>query len=234
MKFLLLTLVALAPFTTFSAVENESELGIILSKGNSDSESVTLKQTTSYKWEEVNAFKMFGRALQTKTKNVENARYWTLGARYDRNLSQDFGWYFGVVSEGDKYAGYDQRYNSDLGAKYIIFKNEMNDINLELGYRYTLENPMVGENKKSHYTRAYTEASQKWTEGVSTKLWLEYLPNLTTGSDYQINTEASISASLNNVFAIKTSYLLRYDHLPSVGATTKTDSLLTTSLVAKF
>jgi putative salt-induced outer membrane protein YdiY len=49
-----------------------------------------------------------------------------------------------------------------------------------------------------------------------------------------MNSELSISAALNNVFSMKTGYLLRYDNLPNPGAFAKTDTLLTTALVAKF
>lgn len=118
--------------------------------------------------------------------------------------------------------------------KYRLIKEEKFLWDLEAGHRYVVEKPRLENDKKSHRVRGYTEANKTWSEGVAAKLWFEYLPNLSTGSDYQINSEISISAALNNIFAIKSAYLLRYDPLPNIGATATTDKLLTTSLVAKF
>lgn len=216
-----------------AATTNESELGILLSRGNSNSDSITAKEIVSVGWEEKNSLKFSGRYLQTKTSDIENARFWSMGLRYDRALSERLGIFLGELLESDKYAGYDQKYSTDLGLKYSIIKELKMLWDAELGYRYTVENQTNDNQKKLHYIRAYTEATKVLSEGVSIKLWFEYLPNLTVGTDYQMNSELSISAALNSIFAIKTGYLLRYDNLPNPGAT-KTDTLFTTALVAKF
>lgn len=238
MRFLIASACALLTTGFASANDaswtNESELGILIAKGNSDSQSYTAKQTAAKTWEQVNTLKFSGRYLQTKTKSVENARYWSAGLRFDHLLNERLGVFIGEMVEGDKYAGYNQKYNSDLGARYLLIKEPTFTWNAEAGYRYTVEKPILGEDKKMHYGRGFTELMKILSEGVSTKLWFEYLPNFTVGTDYQMNTELSITAALNNMFAIKTGYLLRYDNLPNLGATAKTDTLLTTSLVAKF
>lgn len=230
---LIAILCALGSTSLMAAVTNESELGVILSRGNSSSDTLNAKELVGYHWEDKNSLKFTGRYLQTKTSDIENARFWSLGLRYDRALNERLGIFLGELLESDKYAGYDQKYSSDLGLKYSIIKEVKMLWDAELGYRYTVENQITGNQKKLHYMRAYTEATKIFSEAVSTKLWFEYLPNITIGSDYQMNSELSISAALNSIFAIKTGYLLRYDNLPNPGAT-KTDTLFTTALVAKF
>lgn len=235
MKYLsLAVLLTLMSSNLLATTTNESELGVLVAKGNSDSESYNAKETVGVLWEEKNSLKFNGRYLQTKTSGVENARYWSTGIRYDRELNERLGLFLGELLESDKYASYNQKYNSDIGVKYALLKEPKLLWNAELGYRYTVENVLTGLQKKLHYARAYTEGIKEWHEGVSTKLWFEYLPNFTTGSDYQMNTELSISAALNNIFSIKSGYLLRYDNLPNPGAHAKTDKLFTTALVAKF
>lgn len=235
MKTLIVSAVcALFSAVTYAGYTNESELGILIAKGNSDSESWNVKETAGLIWDELNLLKFTGRYLQTKSKNVENARYWSGGLRYDRSLSERLGVFVGEIIESDKYAGYNQKYNSDIGARYSLIKETKLIWNAEIGYRYTVENQLTEVQKKLNYIRGYTEAIKNWTSDVSTKLWFEYLPNLTVASDYQMNSELSITAALNNIFSIKTGYLLRYDNLPNAGAVAKTDTLLTTALVAKF
>ena len=226
--------IALLSTPLFASYTNESELGILVAKGNSNSESYSAKETVSKIWKDQNSLKFSGRYLQTKTSDIENARYWMTGLRYDYLLSSQLSLFLGELLESDKYAGYNQKYNTDIGAKYAIIKEPKFTLSSELGYRYTIENQMTGTQNKLHYIRAYTEATKTLSEGLSAKLWFEYLPNFTVGSDYQMNSEFSISASLNNIFSLKTGYLLRYDNLPNLGIMAKTDSLLTTSLVAKF
>lgn len=235
MKTLIVSAVcALFSAVTYAGYTNESELGILIAKGNSDSESWNVKETAGLIWDELNLLKFTGRYLQTKSKNVENARYWSGGLRYDRSLSERLGVFIGEIIESDKYAGYNQKYNSDIGARYSLIKETKLIWNAEIGYRYTVENQLTEVQKKLNYIRGYTEAIKNWTSGVSTKLWFEYLPNLTVASDYQMNSELSITAAFNSIFSIKTGYLLRYDNLPNAGAVAKTDTLLTTALVAKF
>lgn len=225
---------ALISSSVFSATTNESELGILIAKGNTDAQSYSAKEQISYLWEEKNSLKFTGRYLQAKNAGIENARYWSSGLRYDLAVSHRLGFFIGELVESDKYAGFKQKYNTDIGAKYALVKELKFTWDAELGYRYTKENQLTGQKNNLNYIRAYTETVKTWAEGVSTKLWFEYLPNLTIASDYQMNSELSVSAALNNVFAIKTGYLLRYDHLPNPGAHAKTDTLLTTALVAKF
>lgn len=234
MKLFLLGALAFFSTSTYAEWKNESELGILLAHGNSSSQSYTAKEAASTSWSTVNTLKFTGRYLKTKTNDIENARYWNLGLRFDRALNERLGIYVGEMVESDKYAGYNQKYNSDIGARYSIIKETKFIWDAEAGYRYTIENQIIGVRNKLHYARGYTEATKQWMDGVSTKLWFEYLANLTIGSDYQMNSELSVSAALNNMFALKSAYLLRYDHLLNPGATAKTDTLLTTSLVATF
>ena len=86
----------------------------------------------------------------------------------------------------------------------------------------------------SHYGRAYSEWEMKWNSNFTSNYWIEYLPNISDYNDWQLNTELSISAMASNIFSLKTSVLVRYDHFPAPGILYKTDTLFTTALVAKF
>lgn len=233
MKTLMISLCALLATAAYANYNNESELGILIAKGNSDSENFNAKQISKISWDEQGLLKFTGRYLQTKAKKIENARYWLVGLRYERLLDERMAIFAGEMIESDKYAGYNHKYNTDLGASYSLIKEEKLIWNAELGYRYTVENLLSGNQNKLHYVRGFTDATKNWTESFSGKLWFEYLPNLTASSDYQMNSELSVSAALNKIFSMKTGYLLRYDNLPNPGAA-KTDTLFTTALVAKF
>lgn len=233
MAFIMTMMISTAALAEISNFSNESELGIAVANGNSDSQSYNFKQENKFSWGE-NAFKFNGRYLNTYSDSKESARYILGALRYERELSSRFAVYAGQMLESDKFSGYDLRHSSDLGFKYYMVKEETVYWTAEAGYRYTNEKQTSGAHAYKNQIRAYSEVEKKWTPTVTTKYWIEYLPNMDDTKDYEINTEASISAALNNIFSIKTAYLLRYDRVPPPTAKTRTDTLLTTALVAKF
>ena len=216
----------------------EAEAGIVSSNGNTRSESYLLKNITSYKLDAYLA-KLSGSYLRNKTRDDVNSttsdfEKWDLGLRLERELSERFSIYLGQSMEGDRKSGIERRYNSDIGGKYFIAKKEGYYTFAELGYRYTTEQyaDTTLADKNFDYIRAYIESEKKWNSTLSTKLWVEYLPSLDNSDDYNVNGELSVNAALDNIFSIKTAYLAKYDNLPA--AIHKTDSLFSTSLIAKF
>ena len=218
---------------TFASISNESEAGLASTNGNTKTETFNIKQFNVYGWDK-NIYTFRLRFLNAFASGNETARYFNSGLRYDRELSNRFNMFLGETLEKDKFSGIDQRFITDGGAKYFLIKTDMTKWVSELGYRYMTEDRLAGSKAISSYLRAYTEWETGWNKNFSTKYWLEYLPNLTTTTDYQINSEISLSAILTNLFSLKSGFLLRYDHLPAPGINYKTDTLITTALVSKF
>ncbi len=214
-------------------LENESEAGLVVTSGNSDTQTYNLAQSNKFGFG-ANALTLKGKYLQQKSKGILSARPWSAAARYERDLTHKVGAYVGQIIESDVFAKYQQRYHSDLGLKYSLSKSEEMHWFAEAGYRFTRENRVSGEHLNQHYARAFSQLEKFWNPRASSKLWVEYLPNFTNASDYQMNAELSTLAQLHSVFSIKLAYLARYDNLPAPGAVSKTDNTVTTSLVAKF
>ena len=234
MKFLMSILLVLTLSAVYAAdFTNESELGVAVAAGNSQSENYNFKQENKFTFN-ANLLKFNARYLNAYANNTESARYLLGCLRYERELSDRFSIYAGQMFESDKFSGYDLRHSNDLGFKYFIKKEETLYWSAETGYRYTKETQVSKLHAYRNQLRIYSEAEKKWTPTVSTKLSLEYLPNLDESKDYEIHTEASVSAVISSRFSIKTAYLLRYDRVPPPSATTTTDTLFTTALVAKF
>ncbi len=218
--------------TNESALKNESSAGLVLTGGNTKTQSISLKDQTSYTFEK-NVFKFSGAFLRASNADIESAYNWNLGLRYERELTDTVSIYLGQNVESDKFQNILQRYNTDIGGKYFFNKEESFKWFGEAGYRFTRTNYTTSF-KNDNYLRVYTEAERAFNKEVSAKFWLEYLPNITVSEAYKINSELSLSAALSNVFSVKSGYLVRYDNQPITGVTFKTDSTFTTALVAKF
>jgi putative salt-induced outer membrane protein len=233
MKFVLMLLLLCSSFLAHAQLTNESELGIASANGNTKTQTYTAKQLNDYKWEK-NVLSFKSRYLNARANGVETARYLMLGSRYEKEVSNHFGFFSGFTFEKDKFAGIDQRRSTDLGSKYRFIDSDTTKFFSELGYRYMHEQRLDDSRVHSNYGRVYTEWEHKWNPGFSSRYWAEYLPNFTRNTDWQLNTELSVSAMMNEIFSLKTGVLVRYDHDPAPGVLYKTDTLFTTSIVAKF
>ncbi|MBX9768172.1 MAG: DUF481 domain-containing protein [Bdellovibrionales bacterium] len=231
-----------------SQVTNETEVSIVALGGNAESTTYSGKQATSYTME-LNKVALAGRYQQVFASSPnaaltrvsqETARNWLVSLRYERELSTAFSLYGQQTAESDIFAGYNQRYNSDLGGKYSILKDDATDWSSELGYRYTAEFRTIPTAKfpntdvRQHFARVYTKATHKLSEGVSTELWLEYLPNFTNTEDWMSNGEMSLTSQLSSMFSLKTAYQVRYRNTLVGAARSLSDHSFTTAIVAKY
>lgn len=212
--------------------QNESDAGIILNAGNSESQSLSFKQANVLRWNS-NLFRLNGKYSKNSSKGIDTARYWLLSLRYERQLSDKLSAFLVQGIESDIFAGIMQRYNTDVGLKYTLLEGDTWDWILESGFRHTIENREAGQ-KVQEFFRFFSEFRHQWTSTLSTSLWLEYLPNLTILEDYFLNTEVSSKVAINAFLGAKVSYLVRYRKIPALPATQNVDTQFVTALEAKF
>lgn len=230
----LLLLLGWMPSPARAEFKNSTEVGIVVAGGNSKSESYNFHQSNFYGWEK-NTIGAKGDFLESKNLGVLSAKRWDLSFRYERILTEKLALFVAQGVESDLFAGYMQRYNSDLGAKATLYQKEKEwNWVAELGPRYSSQRNVDGSMIIRNGARLYSELLHYWNPGVSSELWIEYLPNFTDTRDWFLNSELSLSAALNTVFSVKSAYLVKFHTLPSAPALYRTDTTFTTSLVAKF
>lgn len=215
------------------AWSHESEASVVKVDGNTESESYSAKQKTSYK-HDLNTLTGSGRYLQSKASSIETAKQWEASARYEREISNLWAAFVQQGAESDNYAGYVQRDNSDIGGKYFFIKTDKDNFFAELGYRLTKTNYLVGESKTESFGRLYYEYTTQMNDAVFAKLWVEYLPNFSDSDAYLINYEPSINVMMSQIFSLKVAYLTKYHNKTQTAAEEKNDTTFTTALVAKF
>ncbi len=212
--------------------KNESEVSMVVTGGNTEVEVYNAKTTNKYIFEK-NTFTLGGHYMYGTTTNVLSSRNWDVNGKYERLLSKRMGAFVGVVYEGDEFAGIDSRINTDLGGSFHYLRTDKLDGILEMGARHRREKSLLGKTLDQMQGRAYAAITRKKTEDVELKFWVEYLPNFTTPSDWQINFAPSFQYNLNSLLALKWTYLGKYDNLPVPG-NKNFDFQYTTSLIANF
>ncbi len=226
LSLMLMTLSSFAEFT------HETELGVVVTGGNTEVEVYNAKTTNKYAWGK-NNFRLGGHYMYGTSFGVENSRNWDVNTKYGRTFTKNLGAFTGVVVEADEFAGIELRTNGDLGASYTIIKKEMTTLLSEVGYRYRQEKSTDGNTLRQSQGRLYLEGAHKTSKEVSLKLNVEYLPNFTLGSDWQLNFEPSFQYNFHSNLALKWGYQGRYDNLPIAG-NRKFDFTYTTALLANF
>ncbi|OUR96281.1 hypothetical protein A9Q84_07950 [Halobacteriovorax marinus] len=213
---------------------SEDELSLISTGGNTDSKTFFLKSKNLVKWS-VHEITLKGSYTYGESEKVRNLEKWDINLRYDLNVSKKNSLFLGETIEANRFSGFSRRYNSDMGTKHSFIESDTTKLFAEIGYRYTIENKSDNERTKVKESkgRAYLEGNKTLNSTVSSKLWIEWIPNFSNSDKYLMNIEPSISVTLNKVFSFKMAYLWNYDNQPEKDHT-KQDYKYTTSLIANF
>lgn len=214
---------------------HESQLSAVHTGGNSDLETYNANmKNTARKGK--NKYRVLGHYTYGKSQEVLSARNWSALARYDRFTSETLSIFLSEEVEGDKFQGLEYRYNTDLGVSYTFYETDKSSLLGEVGYRYTYEkstDPTIGT-EGFHKGRVYAEHETELREGISTRFWVEYIPNFSESEDFIIRFEPSLRVALNKIFSLSVAYRGNYDNDPSAPGLKKYDYTYTTSLIAQF
>ncbi len=225
------------PATQKLVYNNESDLGIVINDGNSRSESYTASMKNIFTILQKNKIENKANFYRSSSYGVENVYRWFLSLRFERELIKKLDIFIAESVETDRFAGIRQRYNTDIGLKYFILKEEKGEWAIEGGYRYThinRESPTVEAIDSFNSARVATSGLYKHSDAVSVNASVEYIPNFSAPQAYNINTDLSISSALTKIFALKVSYTTRYSNTPPPGVIKYLDTVFTTSLNMKL
>lgn len=217
-----------------SNFSSEDSVSMNLTGGNTELKTYNLKSLNKYTLND-NIFVLDGKYIYGESKSVRNSESWSIGLRYDRQFNKMLGFYLGEVAEANRFAGFRRRYNTDAGAKYIVLSDDKKSLQTELGYRYSIEkfvDTTLADSKDSK-ARLYAEGTYKMKKDLAAKMTLEYLYNFTETEDYLLNLEPSLTVTLTSNFALKTSYVWKYDNLPAPNVG-KHDYTYLLTLIANF
>ena len=218
--------------TSANKFTDESELALVSVSGNSSSSNISAKQKNSYTFGK-DTISAGGHYLRTESAGIETARSWDLQGRYEHVIHENLSGYVGYGADSDPFAGYIQRDNFDIGAKYQLVKTEWQNWSVELGYRYSKMNTTM-DMQYANMGRGYTEYNVNFSKSFSARYWVEYLPNFSDSEAYFVNTEPSVSMLITQIFSLKMAYLIQYHNKLIQPTEVHTDTTFNTFLVEKF
>ena len=211
----------------------KSELGLSFLQGNINTNQTLLSQEVSYRWTD-ETLQVLGEYFEQSSSGVLKGQRWRGSVRYERKVVFRLGTFAGESLEGNPFLGYQQRYSTDLGARYHLWKELKTRGAVEAGYRYQIENRTDGIQADHSLGRLFFESSYTWDENANALFAIEYLPILSDFADWRMNAELGLELRLTSVLALKVTNGYRYANIPSGPGVTRLDRQLLTSLLASF
>lgn len=215
---------------------NVTELGLVLTSGNSEAQSLNFGNKYAYAWSkaELNIDAVALRA-ETTARTVTNtggvltetetttttAELYALGAKYRRNITPRFFWYTGAGWLRNELSGIENRYNAGGGVGYKFVDSARHKLAGEIGANYTNEDfvfiqPDGSDSADYAAARGFLGYQFLFREGAKFTSDLEVLDNLDATDDWRVNWVNSVTANLTKKLALKASYALLYDNVPVV------------------
>jgi putative salt-induced outer membrane protein YdiY len=240
---------------------NATELGVIVTSGNSESMNFALGNKYAYKWSNAEFLSNAG-ALRTDSTpgalNIDGvlveppkettAESYFLDGKYRHTVTGDLFWYALAGWNRNRFQGIDSRLFGGGGIGYRFFESDRAKFTGELGVDYTQESPVDGEDRDFAGARGFLAYEQKIGAASKFVQELEVLENLDDTDDLRARSLTSIQASLSTNLALKVAARILYDKQPAtetlndingvaapiVRELDELDTILTATLVINF
>jgi putative salt-induced outer membrane protein YdiY len=214
-----------------------ADLGIAITKGNSDTTNVALglgmsRETRSDKTT------LYGAGIYNRenTNGVSRTVANTIrfGGRYDRNINEKwFGYGFSDL-ERNGVQLLNLRWVIGGGIGYHAIKNERTQLDLLGGLAMNREYfKGIDNDRTSLETQIGQTLSHKFNSRTTLKEQLFFFPNLTRGGEYRINFDTSLVTDITKRIAWQITFSDRYLSDPPLGSK-QNDMILTTGLRVKL
>jgi len=219
---------------------SSAALGVTLTRGNSDTTTVSANAVTEKKWLKNDlTFGVDGlygtQKLPGASSSSEVADQLHGYGQYNRSLTDQFYGYFRVDGLHDGIADIQYRLTLSPGAGYYFVKEKNTDVSVEVGPSWIDEK--LGASTYLNY--AALRVAQKIHQTISdrSRFWetLEWLPEVDNLNNYIINLEIGFEADItkNKKLSLRTTLDDTYNNVPAAGRL-KNDLKLITGIAYKF
>ena len=240
MRLALVTLATLVPAALAAqdppkkALVATANVAFVDAAGNTDVTTLSGDQRVEYApdgsgW----TFSEFLSIVYGRTEGETSANALKLGARADRALTARLSAFAGAGYERNRFAGIARRFEEIAGLAYQLLDQPRDQLSTELGAALNQQRSTGGIDDAFVSARAAATYRHLFTEHAWVQQLIEFLPSLEDGEDRRINAETSLVAPLSERFAVKLSYVIRFDNLPEPGFE-QTDRILSSGLQVTF
>lgn len=218
---------------------DEAQLSFVTTGGNSDVETLSARNLYRLKFAERYTFIWRAEALNGRTNDVLSAERYFADLRLEYAVSEHAYLYANTGWLQDSFAGLDARTYLSGGGGYRVLNGPDSFLKLEAGANVAKESYVefeLEEESSRRFTegRLFAEFIYLFSEKNKFTQSLESLHDLSNSDRYRVNSETAVTAALNSRFSLKVSYQVKYNHQPVPATLARTDTVLSTAIVANF
>lgn len=221
----------------------QGEVGFVMARGNTDSDSANVKldlSTQSDKWKHALGFT----ALYGESNQVKSAERWDLRWQTDYRLNERLFVFGALRYEQDRFSGFEYQaiLSSGLGYRFIDTETTRLTGSLGLGYRMLRPEILIRDAQGNVIQRIRGESSDAAVASggmqfehaltANTKVIDKLLVESGSGNTFASN-ELALQVSMTDKLALSVGYAVRHNTDPPPGLD-ETDQLTTLNLVYKI
>ena len=223
-------LAALAASPAHADWTGKGELGLVLSRGNSDAETLNARidaATEVGRWTHGVGFSM----LYATAEDVKTADRYELRGQSNYKLT-DRSYLFGALRyEDDEFSAFDYQATASGGYGYKFIDTEATKFVAQIGAGYRVaEVRLTGDEENEAVARGDILFQHQFTP--TTKLIEKFLVEAGSSNTF-LQNELAVEVKMTDKLALSVAYLVRHNTVAPVGID-KTDQLTTANVVFSF
>lgn len=222
--------IALVPATASAEWSGKGQLGGVLSRGNTDTETINATIDVANeldRWTHKAGFSL----LRTVNEDVTSANRWELRGQSEYELSERSFLFGSLRYEDDRFTDYDYQATAAAGYGYHFIATDTTKLDglIGAGIRRT-ELRLTGETEEEAILRGAVDFEHKLT--ATTQVYNKFLVESGSSNTF-LQNQLGIEVKINESFALGVDYAVRHntDVLPG---TDETDQVLSVNLVYGF
>lgn len=220
--------------STFRPWRLTADLGVVNTAGNTDVTTINAKQSFALQQPRWGLTQTFG-LLYARDSAGPTAELWNLGLRGERRVRGAWRVYGLVTFQRNPFNNIERRFEETIGVLARPIDTPRDSLEFDVGLAVAQEWAVTGS-ERFDFASARFAAGFRHFFAEKTYLLLNalVLPNLRTSRNLRFNGEIAIGAPLTSHLALKVSYVLLYDNVPSNGNSKPLDRFLTASVQVRF
>lgn len=215
-----------------SPVSFTGDLGYVTATGNTRLSTFNMGDKIVYT-QQMWALTQTASYVEGQTKGMETANQLLFAARADYTFAPQLSAFGAASFERNPYAGFTRRTNEQLGVRWQAVEAPRDSLSFDAGGVLTQQTDVSDSTENYPAARLAISYKHAFSKAAYFQQQAEYIPNLTTGGAYRVNSMSAIVAPVSAHIGIKVSYAVQYNsHPPDTFGTT--DRLLTTGVQVTF
>jgi putative salt-induced outer membrane protein YdiY len=194
----------------------EANVGIILSRGNSESENLNLDGRLVTRTPR-NRYTLTGQFNREESEGILVKENWRSLVKYDHFVSEKWFWFNSVNFESDQFADLDLRTALAAGMGYQFFDSPTRTLSVEFGPSYIEENFDVAEDDSFLGTRWALNFEQRVREGLTFFHFNDGLLGLEASDQLTIRSRTGLRLNLTQRIIARIQTSINWDQSPPAG-----------------